>query len=153
MIPLNVTHTAILNHAIYKRLLSPVTPTTTFDDLPAASTKLRYMLSTLVTYFADAYKSTFGFMDGPPLHDALTIAYVAHPELFKVRRYRVDIELTGALTVGETVVDMYNYRSCDDTWGSSGKNCLVAEALDVPGFFEIFLDCVARCDLVSPLNK
>lgn len=153
MIPLNVTHTAILNHAIYKRLLSPVTPTTTFDDLPAASTKLRYMLSTLVTYFADAYKSTFGFMDGPPLHDALTIAYVAHPELFKVRRYRVDIELTGALTVGETVVDMYNYRSCDDTWGSSGKNCLVAEALDVPGFFEMFLDCVARCDLVSPLNK
>jgi uridine nucleosidase len=61
----------------------------------------------------------------------LTVAYVAHPELFKTTRYRVDVELSGTHTSGETVVDIWNYRKTDDTWGHTGKNCLVAKELDV----------------------
>ena len=89
------------------------------------------MLSTLVGHFADSYKSTFGFIDGPPLHDALTIAYVCCPDLFISVRRRVDVELTGNHTIGETVVDIWNYRTCDDSWGPNGKNCMVAQAVDV----------------------
>ena len=85
----------------------------------------------MLTYFADTYKSTFGFVDGPPLHDALTIAYIARPDFFRCKRYRVDVELTGLHALGETVVDVWNYRSCDTSWGRSGKNCLVAESVDV----------------------
>ena len=103
----------------------------TYLELPPASTPLRYMLSTMITHFAAAYKATFGFNLGPPLHDALTVAYVSAPELFQTRRFRVDVELSGAHTAGETVVDLWNYRECDDTWGSTGKNCLVTESLDV----------------------
>ena len=144
MIPLNVTHTAIVSKVVHSKLLSPPPAPGfpaqssnvahgdhTYIELPPASTPLRHMLSTLITHFAEAYKSTFGFNLGPPLHDALTVAYVSAPDLFKCQRYRVDVELSGAHTAGETVVDLWNYRTCDDTWGSSGKNCLVTESLDV----------------------
>ncbi|KAL7282588.1 hypothetical protein ACG7TL_004059 [Trametes sanguinea] len=152
MIPLNVTHTAIVTPAIHHRLLNPNIPLSADGSLPPAATPLRHMLSTLIHFFTESYKSTFGFTNGPPLHDALTIAYVAMPELFTCRRFRVDVELSGMHTAGETVVDVWNYRSCDDSWGRHGKNCLVAERLDVEGFFNFFLDCVERCDKVSPLN-
>lgn len=46
--------------------------------------------SSVISFFAGTYKSTFGFDQGPPLHDALTITYVSHPELFKVRHFRVE---------------------------------------------------------------
>ncbi|TCD69992.1 Uridine nucleosidase 1 [Steccherinum ochraceum] len=154
MVPLNVTHTAIVTKALQARLLDPDTPPTHLDEpLPKATTTLRHMLSTLISFFADTYESTFGFDQGPPLHDALTIAYAAHPEIFSCRRFRVDVELSGSHTAGETVVDMWNYRQCDDSWGSNGKNCLVAESLKVDTFFEFFFECVARCDAISPLNK
>ncbi|KAG6854357.1 hypothetical protein C0991_007862 [Blastosporella zonata] len=129
MIPINVSHTAIVTKAIHRELLSPGSPEV--DALPSASTNLRHTLSTLIGFFADSYKSTFGFNDGPPLHDALTIAYVSRPDLFKTVRRRVDIELTGTHTLGETVVDIWDYRGCDDTWGVGGKNCLVAQSVDV----------------------
>jgi uridine nucleosidase len=161
MVPLNVTHTAIVTPEIHTRLLSSEVSSTR---------SLRHTLSTLVTFFAGAYKSTFGFVDGPPIHDALTVAYVSRPDLFTSQRYHVDVELSGTHTSGETVVDVWDYRRCDDTWGPSGKNCLVAKSLDVivlhtvflliilidrdqvDGFFNLFHDCVARCDNVSPLN-
>lgn len=128
MIPLNVTHTAIVTQDTLHKLLSP----DTLDGTPSkASTKLRHMLWTLIWYFAESYKSTFGFMHGPPLHDALTIAYVSDPDMFQCKRYRVDVELSGAHTAGETVVDIWNYRNCGDSWGRDGKNCMVAESLNV----------------------
>jgi len=115
---------------------------------------LRYTLSTLITFFADTYKHTFGFNSGPPLHDALTIAYIAHPEFFTCRRYRVDVELSGAHSLGQTVVDIWNYSGAtEDRWGPEGKNCLVAESLDVPKFFRFFLECISYCDTKSPLNR
>jgi uridine nucleosidase len=61
----------------------------------------------------------------------LTIAYVSKPELFTLKRYRVDVELTGAHSSGQTVADVYGYLKVDDTWGRTGKNCEVATDLDV----------------------
>lgn len=132
MIPLNVTHTAIFSRPIQARLLSPSAPPLQPDDpLPIATTPLRRMLSTLVSFFAGRYQTEFGFTRGPPLHDALTVAYIVHPEIFSCRRFRVDIELSGAHTSGETVVDVWNYRKSDDSWGRGGKNCIVAETIKV----------------------
>ncbi|KAF5333546.1 hypothetical protein D9611_002721 [Ephemerocybe angulata] len=155
MVPLNVTHTAIVTKALHSLLLDPKVKVQSQDqtELPKPATPLRHTLSTLISFFAASYKSTFGFDSGPPLHDALTIAYVAKPELFNATRYRVDIELSGTHTVGETVVDMWKYRPCDDTWGRHGRNCLVAESLNVPGFFDLLLAAIAHCDSISPLNQ
>ncbi|KAF8630629.1 hypothetical protein AX15_002780 [Amanita polypyramis BW_CC] len=147
MIPINVTHTVIATKSVQDRILgrSP-------SDPEGATSKLRHILSTLVGFFTESNKATFGFMDGPPLHDLLTIAYVSRPDLFKSIRHRVDVELTGNHTVGETVVDIWNYRTCDDSWGSNGKNCMVAQTVDVPAFFELLDECIVRCDHVSPMN-
>jgi len=130
MIPINVTHTAIVTSDIHSRLRSPHLPCPD-GMLACPSTNLRSTLSSLVSFFAGSYKSTFGFDQGPPLHDALTIAYVSQPELFKARRFRVDVELQGKYTSGETVVDIWHYTTCDDSWGSTGKNCLVTEEVQV----------------------
>jgi uridine nucleosidase len=131
MIPLNVTHTAIVTRQIHARLLDPRQLAWEGGALPEASSKLRHTISTLIRFFAQTYRSTFGFTAGPPLHDALTIAYVSQPGLFLCDRYRVDVELTGQYSSGETVVDTRHHRSCDDSWGPQGKNCLVATSVDV----------------------
>lgn len=130
MIPINVTHSAIVTRKIRGRLLDPASDLDS-TVLPKPATNLRHTLSTLIGFFADSYKKVFGFNDGPPLHDALTIAYVAQPDLFHAKRYKVAIELTGAHSLGETVVDIWKYTPCDDTWGRDGRNCLVAESLNV----------------------
>lgn len=130
MIPLNVTHQAIFTNHVHLHLLAPQSDPKS-RELPEPITPLRHTLSTTLLFFAETYKSTFGFDQGPPLHDALTIAYIVHPELFRCKRYHVDVELSGTHTAGATVVDVWNYRNCDDSWGPQGKNCLVAEDVDV----------------------
>ncbi|KJA15877.1 hypothetical protein HYPSUDRAFT_1066593 [Hypholoma sublateritium FD-334 SS-4] len=67
MMPINVTHTAIVTEAIHRELLSPGSSLdlTAAADFPKASSNLRHTLSTLISYFANSYKSTFGFNDGP----------------------------------------------------------------------------------------
>lgn len=170
MIPLNVTHTAIVTRTLHAQLLtgtsapsllvSPLAPSTdpqTASSLPAPKTPLRHTLSTLLSFFAASYASTFNFTAGPPLHDALTLAYVSHPHLFACRRYRVDVELGVGHSVGQTVADVWGYRDAEldldeGVWGREGRNCLVAESMDVNGFFDVFMECVDRCDAVSPLN-
>ena len=172
MIPINVTHTAIVTHDIHSKILGGSNYNGFSVPLPISN--LRFTLSTLITFFADTYKNTFGFNSGPPLHDALTIAYIAHPEYFACRRYRVDVELSGTHSLGQTVVDVWNYSGAtEDRWGQDGKNCLVVESLDVrrsihsfnrlishckfclqvPKFFQFFLECINYCDTKSPLNR
>ncbi|THH10302.1 hypothetical protein EW146_g8410 [Bondarzewia mesenterica] len=168
MIPLNVTHQAIVTSDIHNRLLSPgILPN--INGVTKASSNLRHTLSTLISFFKESYKSTFGFNEGPPLHDALTVAYISRPDLFVCKRYRTDVELHGLHAAGETVVDVWGYRTCDDSWGATGMNCRVAEDLNVQyrcftwtkmliscmqvtGFFQLLLECISRCDKVSPLN-
>lgn len=76
------------------------------------------------------------------MHDALCIAYLARPDIFRTKRYRVDVELEGTYTQGTTVVDLYEYRKDELTdyladpesrksWGKFGKNAMLLEELDV----------------------
>ncbi|KAF7975101.1 hypothetical protein HWV62_10375 [Athelia sp. TMB] len=139
MLPLNVTHTAIAAPAVLARLL----------PASAAQEGVRHTLATLITFFAASYKSTFGFDIGPPLHDALTVAYVAQPQLFGGKRFRVDVELRGEHTSGETVVDVWDYQRCDEGWGVGGKNVFVTQSVDVDAFFDMFFECVERCERVT----
>ena len=138
MIPLNVTHKAIVTNAVHTRLINSSSHGASSE---IASSQLRHMLSTLISFFKESYKSTFDFMDGPPIHDALTIAYVSQPELFTLRRYRVDVELTGTHSAGQTVADVWGYSNADDTWGRTGKNCEVATDLDVYIVSLLFFVC------------
>ena len=150
MIPINVTHTAIFEHYYHSMLLDPLTPPHfSGSSLPPAASPFRHTISTLLSFFAQSYKSTFGFDEGPPLHDALTIAYIAKPDIFRCKRYRVDVELCGQHSLGQTVVDVWDYKNSSmETWGPGGRNCTVAEGLDVEEFFALFLECVDTCDRI-----
>ena len=64
--------------------------------------------------------------DGQALHDVCAVAYVARPDLFEVKPARVDVELVGEFTRGETVVDFHSDRA----------NALIPMKLDVAGFWD-----------------
>ena len=152
--PLNITHTAIFRSHDNETLLRAGTPDADklVNETPAtasssssplkAHTPLRHTLHTLLNFFAATYKHVFSFNEGPPVHDALCIAYLARPDIFHAKRYRVDVELEGAYTQGTTVVDLYDYRKDElkdfiadpesrSSWGKFGKNALLLEELDV----------------------
>lgn len=75
--------------------------------------------------------------DGGPLHDPTVIAWLIKPELFEGRQCNVEIETTSELTRGATVIDW---------WGVTGRpeNAFVAGGVDADGFFDLFIERVAR---------
>jgi purine nucleosidase len=68
--------------------------------------------------------------DGQALHDVCAVAYLARPDLFTSKPARVDVELAGEFTTGETVVDFHSDR----------PNAIVPMRLDVPGFWDYVHD-------------
>jgi purine nucleosidase/pyrimidine-specific ribonucleoside hydrolase len=90
----------------------------------------------LLEFFAGTYRNTFGF-DGPPIHDAVAVAAVAHPDLLETRLMRVDVERAGEWTRGETVCDVH---------GVTGRppNARVGLHLDRERFFERLYDALGR---------
>ncbi|KAH8826365.1 uridine nucleosidase [Flagelloscypha sp. PMI_526] len=94
MIPLNVTHTAIVNSAVDSRIHGIIAPMADAISSVESTSSILGIVSTALKFFADSYKSTLGFDEGPPLHDTLTISYVSNPSLFTGKCYHVDV-LTG----------------------------------------------------------
>lgn len=63
---------------------SATTPTGPTGSLARSGvpSNIRKLVSSAVTFFASAYAHDFGFKYGPPVHDLLTVAYIADPKLF-----------------------------------------------------------------------
>lgn len=132
MAGLNVTHQAIFGRSHLERLQAH-----RCGDQALCDT-----LESVVTFFADTYKSEFGFTSGPPVHDVLAVAYVVAPELFNCpttgappKRYQVQVETQAqSLAMGSTVIDFYA-KTCqrpeEEWWGRGGRNAIVLEHLDV----------------------
>ncbi|MGF1623736.1 MAG: nucleoside hydrolase [Alphaproteobacteria bacterium] len=87
--------------------------------------------------FYNRYDSTKYGMDGGPVHDACTIAYLLKPELFEAKHVHVDVECAGTLSRGQTVVDW---------WGVTGKpkNAHWVHKVDDDGFFQLVNEALAR---------
>lgn len=88
----------------------------------------------LIRSYRAAYKDNQAF-ENPPCHDPVAVARVIAPELVKVRRAPVDIELHGELTTGQTVVDLR---------GPEPEQCPtnVATELDHAGFWNLVVEAV-----------
>jgi purine nucleosidase len=71
------------------------------------------------------------------MHDPLAVAAALDPTLVETRRAAVDVETTGRLTTGATVVDWRGQ------WGRLA-NTEVAVAVDAARFRRLFLDAMAR---------
>ncbi|KAK9900088.1 Inosine/uridine-preferring nucleoside hydrolase [Cystobasidium minutum MCA 4210] len=148
-IPLNVTHQAIFHVDAHRHLLDPSSDpsATASQPLPRAITPLRHTLSTLLTFFAKTYRDVFGFAEGPPVHDALVVAYIARPQAFQQQLCRVDAELAGKHTRGALAVDTFNR---DPT---VPKNVEMALKVDVSRILRDFFSAVHKADQKSPLNS
>lgn len=69
-------------------------------------------------------------VEGGPLHDPCTIAYLLQPSLFHGKHVNVEVETDSELTIGETVVDF---------WRVTGRepNVNWIHTADADGFFDL----------------
>ncbi|MGH3096819.1 MAG: nucleoside hydrolase [Streptosporangiales bacterium] len=67
--------------------------------------------------------------EGPAVHDACAVAYVARPELLECHDARVEVETTGRLTYGMTVTDL--------AAPATACNARVALGVDAPALWSL----------------
>lgn len=118
MMPLDVTHKALIRPEWLKRLAAVGTPVC---DAAAA------MLDFYERFDVDKYGA-----GGGPLHDPCVTAYLLQPELFTGKQCSVRVETGSELTLGFTAVDWWQVED-------HPHNALVIGDLDSEGFFELLL--------------
>jgi purine nucleosidase len=124
-----------------------VTRKTIIDESDVAATALRIADkphgAKLIRFLEDASRFYFERMEKMlgkrifTMHDPLAVAVALDPTLVETRRAAVDVETTGRLTTGATVVDWRGQ------WGRLA-NTEVAVAVDADRFRSLFFDAIAR---------
>ena len=106
------------------------------DRLRAMNTKVATATLGMLEFF-NRHDSEKYHIEGAPLHDPCTIAYLLQPDLFRGKRCNIEVETDSPLTIGHTAVDF---------WGVSGRseNATWLYRLDSDGFFDLLLDRLAR---------
>ena len=74
--------------------------------LDGLGTRVGSVFADLLRYFSRFHAERYGW-DGSPIHDAVSVAQLALPDLVRTVAYRVDVETTSELTRGRTVVDLH----------------------------------------------
>jgi len=92
MVGLDLTHQALATPEVIAAIQAVGTSPARFVD-------------ELMVFFAHSYQDAQGF-DHPPVHDPCAVAYVIDPTLMRTVRAPIDVELSGGLTLGMTVVDL-----------------------------------------------
>jgi len=87
--------------------------------------------------FYERYDEEKYHLDGAPLHDPCTIAYLIKPDLFSLKEVNVEVETGGKFTRGATVVDYW-----DVTGGL--PNVQWAHTVDTNGFFELLNNYLSK---------
>lgn len=79
------------------------------DAMRAVGTQSALAAAGLMDFFSVFYREHRTELDGgAALHDPCAIAWLLEPDMFKSKLCFVDVETTGQLTTGTTVVDFYN---------------------------------------------
>lgn len=123
MCGLDVTHQALVTKEIFGRLES-------------MGTGVSKTIIGLLKFFAKTYDEVFEMPD-PPLHDPVAVALLINRNVVKTKKVNVQVELTGTLTRGATVVDLHNKLG-------EPANCEVALELDFSAFWDLMLDAIAK---------
>lgn len=123
MIGLDVTHKVLTTPERLQKIRAIATP---------VSAAAAAMLAHYGAYDVEKYG-----MLGSPLHDPCVIAYVIHPELFMGRNLHVAIETTSELTMGRSVVDLWQS-------GRQVPNAYVIQQADDEGFYSLLIQRLAK---------
>ena len=124
MCGLDVTHQALVTPDI-------------FNELDKINSKLSKIIIGLLKFFAKTYDEVFEMPD-PPLHDPVAVALLIDRTVVKTRMVNVEVELSGTLTRGATVVDLHNRLG-------RRANCNVALELDRSKFWNLMLTAIRSC--------
>ncbi|OMJ09903.1 Inosine-uridine-preferring nucleoside hydrolase-like protein [Smittium culicis] len=135
MVPLDVTHTALVTNSVLNQIESKVGP---------VNKNFSIMVKELMLFFKDSYAKTFGFNNGPPLHDPLAVYYLTNRASFEEKLMRVDVECGNGMCAGQTVCDIWEYSTAQ-------KNCYVTSKVDVESFWEAMINSMALAAKNSPL--
>ena len=98
---------------------------------PAPDTLLARLIREGVTHYIDFYASTERF-EGACMHDPLALAAVLDETLCGWAQTRVEVELEGRWTRGETVTDLFEIRRTPWSDWASEDNAKVATSVDGP---------------------
>jgi inosine-uridine nucleoside N-ribohydrolase len=130
MVPLEVTHTAIVNKEMVGLVKSIGSK---FTDI-----LVEYMLF---------YNFSVGAAFSQPacVHDPCAVAFLIDSNMFEYKLMRVDVETTSLLSYGQTVCDVYNLSS-------KKRNVHVCLKMNVPKFWEIMIESIKQCNEISPAN-
>ena len=121
MVPLEITHTALVTHDI-------------LNSIKLIGSNFSTILIDLLLFFKSTYKDVFRMPD-PPLHDPCAVAFVIDPSIFEYRLMRVDIELASQHSYGQTICDMYDMSK-------KRKNVHVCLRMNVDRFWQIMIDAI-----------
>lgn len=106
------------------------------ERIGSLGTRVGKSVKAMLEYFNRYDREKYG-MEGGPLHDPCTVAYLLKPELFRGKRVHIDIECSSELTMGETVVDL---------WNATGRepNARWMHQVDADGFFDLLSERLSR---------
>lgn len=129
MVGLDATHQALATPEVAARIA-------------AVGTGPARFVGELLEFFGQTYKDAQGF-DHPPVHDPCAVAYVIDPTIMRTVRAPLDVELTGALTVGMTVADLR---------APAPEGCTTSVAMDLDNdrFWALVVDALERIGEVEP---
>jgi purine nucleosidase len=117
LIPLDVTHKCLLKQEHVDRLMQIDSPIT------------RFIRDAISVYIKTSLELGHA---GCALHDPLTLATILAPELLTLKEYYVDVDISGGVSMGKTLADIFNVTK---------KPVNMKVAMDVRGeeFIELFL--------------
>lgn len=130
MVPLDVTHKALISRAW-------------LDKVAALGTPVAKSVVGMLDFYERFDMERYGTAGGP-LHDPCVIAYLLRPELFGGRDCHVAVELAGEHTLGMTVVDWWDMAAKWNRPDAKPKNCRVLRDIDADGFFELIYQALQR---------
>ena len=130
MVPLEVTHTALVTDEI-------------LAEINSLSTGFSQIITELLLFFKSTYKTVF-FMP-EPLHDPCAVAFVINPDLFEYRLMRVDVECASELSYGQTVCDVFGMSK-------KVKNVHVCFKMDVEKFWTLMVEAIKKANDKTPMK-
>lgn len=110
------------------------------EELRAQGNELSVFAAELIDYFSRYHYEVEGF-PGCTMHDPTAVAALLYPEIFTGITCNVDVETTGELTTGMTVVDTIGYK--EKIFGEKvEKNTTVLFCVDRPKYVKAFLEAM-----------
>lgn len=105
------------------------------EALRAIDTPVCRAAAGMLAYYGSFDAARYG-IPGSPLHDPCVIAYLLQPSLFQGKPYPVAVETISELTMGQTIVDL---------WQTSGQpaNAQVMQSANADGFYHLRQTCLS----------